>query len=143
MSKTKQIPQLVGTIFVSRKGMGDDTNTDRRRNNRNGHRMLVRFWDPHSSRCHDGILTNDSDGGAFIETQATMPLLTEIRIEGPGIICDAVVCRVHWLRPDEQAMGYRGGIAVRLMSTSNIEDADFESDDGIVLSYTAAVSRAR
>lgn len=111
---------------------------ERRSQARRRERVPVRFYDPAESGCHTGILINGSERGAFIETNESLPLLTTIRIEGPGIVYHAQVCRVHWLRPEERAQ-HVGGMAVRLLQgRQEITDADFEGDDGPVLSLSAA-----
>jgi len=136
--KSKIFPRrLVGTVFGSKSSVADykkKQTRERRSQERGSHRrMPVQFFDPKQRRCHHGILINGSDGGAFIETNDTLPLLTEIRIEGPGIAFQAQICRVHWLGPEER--GTRsGGMAVRLLGSTQFEDADYETDSGIVLS---------
>ncbi len=77
--------------------------------------MPVQFYVDDNRIGRQGTLVNDSGGGAFIETNETLPLLSKIRIEGPGLTCRAVVCRVHWLGPEERLTG-RQGMGVRLIS---------------------------
>tara|TARA_R110002096_G_scaffold436051_2_gene666311 strand:+ start:56542 stop:56955 length:414 start_codon:yes stop_codon:yes gene_type:complete len=128
-------PIQLGTIFGSISRVpphknSDDTNDadDRRSEARTGERIPVQFFDGHEQLGHQGTLINGSNGGAFIETHKTLPLLTKLRIEGPGITCQAVVCRVHWLGPEERA-SRSGGMAVRLLSRK-------EHDLGTVLPFT-------
>lgn len=113
---------LVGTIFGSKRRVHPHTKNaisspkgDRRSEERIGERQRIRFFSPNCSTAHEGIWINGSDGGAFIETNNTLPLLTVIRIEAPGLVCQARVCRVHWLRPDER-MQRSSGMAVQLLS---------------------------
>ena len=88
---------------------------NRRSELRRDERVLVQFYVDDSRIGRQGTLVNDSSGGAFIETNETLPLLSKIRIEGPGLTCRAVVCRVHWLGPEERLTG-RQGMGVRLIS---------------------------
>lgn len=111
-----------------------DSKNERRSQSRGKRRLPIRFFDPNQRASYQGILINGSDGGAFIETNETLPLLTKIRIEGPGVVFHAQVCRVHWLGPEER--GTRsGGMAVRLLDKEmQFEDADYEDESGAVLS---------
>jgi hypothetical protein len=114
---------------------GSESKTnDRRSQSRGTRRLPIVFFDPNHRASYQGVLVNGSDGGAFIETNETLPLLTKIRIEGPGVVFHAQVCRVHWLGPEER--GERiGGMAVRLLDkSSQFEDADYEDESGSVLS---------
>jgi hypothetical protein len=120
-------PIQVGTIFgsiplVPPHKNSDDTNdaAERRSEARKGERIPVQFYDGTGQLGYQGTLINGSDGGAFIETNKTLPLLTKLRIEGPGITCQAIVCRVHWLGPEERA-SRSGGMAVRLISRKEHE----------------------
>lgn len=114
-------------------GYGKKSTRERRSQRRVGERLPVRYFDPTRPGTHHGVLVNGSDGGAFIETNETLPLLTKIRIEGPGLLCHGQVCRVHWLGPEER-MGRSGGMAVRLIgSRADVTDADFEDTTGQVL----------
>ena len=90
---------------------------DRRSEERIGERQRVHFFSPDCPVAHEGIWINGSNGGAFIETNDTFPLLTLIRIEAPGLVCQAKVCRVHWLRPDERTQR-SSGMAVQLLSST-------------------------
>lgn len=111
---------------------------DRRSQTRRGERLPIRYWDPTASATYQGVLINGSDGGAFIETNDSLPLLTKIRIEGPGVLCHAQVCRVHWLGPEERVHS-SGGMAVRIISSeSRMVDADYEDHAGPVLSFALA-----
>lgn len=115
--------------------MSDESKkNDRRSQSRGERRLPIQFFDPNQRACYQGILINGSDGGAFIETNETLPLLTKIRIEGPGVVFHAQVCRVHWLGPEERG-SRSGGMAVRLLEReAQFEDADYEDDSGAVLS---------
>jgi hypothetical protein len=132
---------VVGTIFGSKNGVpdyDDESSQERRSQSREGRRLPIQFYDPTKSTSHQGVLINGSGGGAFIETNDTLPLLTTIRIEGPGLIFHAEVCRVHWLNPEER-VSRSSGMAVRLLSgSSQFEDADYESDEGQVLNIANA-----
>lgn len=123
--------------FPSRPHMSDDSSNrtyERRSQTRGDKRLPIQFFDPNQGACYLGILVNGSDGGAFIETNETLPLLTKIRIQGPGIVLHAQVCRVHWLGPEERA-AQRGGMAVRILELEEqFEDADYEDASGAVLS---------
>lgn len=113
---------------------------ERRSQNRGSRRLPIEFFDPNKPTCYQGVLINGSGGGAFIETNETLPLLTQIRIEGPGIVLQAEVCRVLWLGPEER-VARTGGMAVRLLSgAEQFEDADYEDEDGTVLSIGNAQS---
>jgi hypothetical protein len=116
----------------------DENRRERRTQNREGRRLPIQFYDPNKRACYQGVLINGSGGGAFIETNDTLPLLTTIRIEGPGLVFHAEVCRVHWLGPEER-VSRTGGMAVRLLSGSaQFDDADYESDEGPVLNIANA-----
>lgn len=131
---------VVGTIFGSKNRMPDydDKSQERRSQNREGRRLPIQFYDPNKSGSYQGVLINGSGGGAFIETNDTLPLLTTIRIEGPGLVFHAEVCRVHWLNPEER-VSRSSGMAVRLLSGSaQFEDADYESDEGAVINIAHA-----
>ena len=111
-----------------------DSKNERRVQARGPKRLPIRFFDPNQSASYQGMLTNGSDGGAFIETNETLPLLTKIRIEGPGLVFHAQVCRGHWLGPEERG-SQRGGMAVRILDKElQFEDADYEDESGPVLS---------
>jgi hypothetical protein len=133
--------RVVGTIIGSQKGMPDydeRSSQERRSQNRGSRRLPIRFFDPNRSDSHQGILINGSGGGAFIETNHALPLLTKIRIEGPGMVFHAEVCRVHWLGPEERG-SRSGGMAVRLLAgEAQFEDADYEDEDGTVLNIANA-----
>ena len=134
------IRDVVGTIFGSKKRVPDydENGKERRSQNRAGRRLPIRFYDPTKSTSYQGVLINGSGGGAFIETNDTLPLLTTIRIEGPGLVFHAEVCRVHFLNPEERVTR-SSGMAVRLLSGSaQIDDADYESDEGAVISIASA-----
>ena len=125
----------LGTIFGSDKRVPPHTNypkdrdaAERRSESRTGDRLPVQFFDVAGGPGYQGTLINGSEGGAFIETHKTLPLLTRIRVEGPGVTCQAVVCRVHWLGPEER-VSRSGGMAIRLISRK-------EHNQGTVLSFT-------
>lgn len=107
-------------------------NHERRRLNRGTKRVPIHFYNPSKVARYHGVLLNGSGGGAFIETNDTLPLLTKLRVEGPGIVFHAEVCRVHWLGPHES--NGRSGMAVRLLPESQVCDADYQDKDGTVLS---------
>ena len=118
MKPSLQLGTILGSISrVPPHRNSNETNqaAERRSEARTGERIPVYFFEVNEQIRHPGILINGSDGGAFIETNKTLPLLTEIRVEGPGLTCYAVICRVHWLGPEERAFR-SGGMAVRLIS---------------------------
>ena len=115
-------PFQLGKIFLSKSRMPPHKETsdtkegaERRSEARHGDRIPVQFFAGNEGIGHQGVLINGSDGGAFIETNKTLPLLTQLRIEGPGLTCRAVVCRGHWLGPEER-ITRSSGIAVKLIS---------------------------
>jgi len=115
-------PSLVGTTPGSQLAVSplspppDRTSeTERRGEARRDERIPVQFSSTDTQRTHQGVLVNDSHGGAFIETTTTLPLLSKIRLEGPGLTCHAVVCRVHWRSPEERLTAPTG-MAIRLIS---------------------------
>ncbi len=112
----------------------DDTKGDaeRRSEARTGDRIPVQFFVDNERIGHQGVLINGSDGGAFIETHKTLALLTQLRVEGPGLTCKAVVCRVHWLGPEERA-ARTSGMAIRLISRK-------EHDRGTLLPFDPSVA---
>ncbi len=113
---------------------------ERRSNERSGEPQRIRFYSLDSRTAHHGTMINGSDGGAFIETNETLPLLTRIRIEGNGLSCEAQVCRVHWLRPDERT-SRSGGIAVRLMVTPPPRTVNDETEsDALSMPLRSALS---
>ena len=132
---------VVGTIFEQESSMpdyNDCSGKERRSLNRGCRRLPIQFFARDRRACHEGVLINGSEGGAFIETNDALPLLTQIRVEGPGIVFDAEVCRVHWLCPEERSAA-TGGMAVRrLAGAAQFWDADYEDDDGPVLSIVNA-----
>lgn len=105
--------------------------TDRRGEERTRDRTPIQFFVDDRALGYQGTLINGSDGGAFIETHKTLPLLSHIRIEGPGFTCQAVVCRVHWLGPEERVTR-SGGMAVRVLSRK-------EHNHGVMLAFQPAL----
>ncbi len=125
-ARSQQIHRIarerLGTFFESRNSVPQYKNAervnaprDRRSEERSRERIPVQFFVDDHPKGFQGMLVNGSDGGVFIETHKTAPLLSKIRIEGPGFTCKAVVCRVHWLRPEERS-SRSGGMALRLLS---------------------------
>lgn len=125
----------LGTIFGSESSMpphkksnDKDAAAERRSEARHGERVPVQFFVGDQAMGHQGVLINGSDAGCFIETNKTLPLLTQIRIEGPGLTCRAVVVRVHWLGPEERVTR-SSGMALRLLSRK-------DHNRGTVLSFS-------
>lgn len=128
-------PGALRTSLQSKTPMSKTRDSNERRSQERGDRRLpIRFFDPNERDSYAGTLINGSDGGAFIETNVSLPLLTKIRIEGPGLVIQAQVCRVHWLGPEERG-DRKGGMAVRILeSSAQFHDADYEDEGGAVLS---------
>lgn len=103
---------------------------ERRREGRKRHRLPVRFWDPHDPRTFSGVLVDESDSGAFIETDDHLPLRTRIRIEGPGVVFHAMVVRVYWVGPEDRQVGH-AGMAVKLLDRrGELIEAEVEDQHG-------------
>lgn len=89
--------------------------------------MPVRYRCEGGSRSFEGTLIDLSESGAYIETVDALPLLTDIRIEGEGLVLRARIVRVLWVPPEQRTPGASGGVAVRLLSVEQEPRAGRES----------------
>ncbi len=66
--------------------------------------QLLELYAPGLSAFYRGYLTNVSQYGAYLETEVTLPLLTDVLMEFRARRYRGQVCRVHWRAPEERSL---------------------------------------